>query len=442
MVEVSNLSKLAQATALRPSSPDYSHPAPPLVAGTVPTARIGGLAAARWPRLRLPARTVRLRLTVLYGSLFTLSGAILLAITYLLVVQFTDRLRVTTGLNGTHGVPFGSTPPMPSPAAVSHLHNSYQHQLPLLSGIALAIMAIVSVWLGWLMAGRVLRPLRSMTATTRRISQENLHERLHLAGPRDELKDLGDTVDELLARLETAFEAQRRFVANASHELRTPLTMMRTSLDVAEGKPPPVPREVTVLASKVREGLDQADRLIESFLTLARAHQSTPAENATIVLGDIAAAAVAAHQRQAAELGVHMHRRLTPVEVTGDATLLRRLIDNLLDNALRNNHPGGNVEIDCYPQPDGAGGVTARLVIANTGARLDNAEVAQLGQPFHRLSPDRTTTESIGLGLSIVTAIAAAHDGTVHLHAQPEGGLHVAVDLPCAIGTATPKAAR
>jgi signal transduction histidine kinase len=225
--------------------------------------------------------------------------------------------------------------------------------------------------------------------------------------------------------------------------LRTPLAMMRTSLDVAEGKPHPVPREVTALASKVREGLDQADRLIESFLTLARAHQSTPAENTTIVLADIVAAAVTAHQRHAAELGVHMHRRLTPVEVTGDATLLRRLVDNLLDNALRHNHPGGNVEIDCYPQPDGAGGGTARLVIANTGPRLDNADVAQLGQPFHRLTPERTTTDSsIGLGLSIVTAIAAAYDGTVHLHAQPEGGLHVAVDLPCAIGTATPEAAR
>jgi hypothetical protein len=187
-----------------------------------------------------------LRLTLLYGSLFVLSGAALLAITYLLVLYFTAHIQITTiptGAPGSQGGPLGGQPSpvaaRASSAVASQIHHSYLHQLLVESGIALAIMAVVSIWLGWLVAGRVLRPLRTMTAATLRISQENLHERLDLPGPRDELKDLGDTIDGLLARLETAFEAQRRFVANASHELRTPLAMMRTSLDVAEGKPSP-----------------------------------------------------------------------------------------------------------------------------------------------------------------------------------------------------------
>jgi hypothetical protein len=379
-----------------------------------------------------------LRLTLLYGGLFVVSGAALLAITYLLVLYFTTHIQITTGSFDTSGGqgdrargPLGPAPTR-APTAVSQLHHSYLHQLLVESGIALAIMLVVSIWLGWLVAGRVLRPLRTMTATTRRISQENLHERLDLPGPRDELKDLGDTIDGLLARLETAFQAQRRFVANASHELRTPLAMMRTSLDVAEGKPRPVPREVTVLAGKLREGLDQADRLIESFLTLARAHQGTPAEDATVSLTDLVAAALAARERRAADLAVRIHHQLGPVEVTGDPTLLRRLVDNILDNALRYNHPGGWVHVHCHTDTSNAESVTARLVIENTGPQLHDADVRQLGQPFRRLAADRTTTGSVGLGLSIVAAIAAAHAGTLHLDARPGGGLRAAIVLPCA----------
>jgi signal transduction histidine kinase len=445
--EVRNLVEPGQAAALTSDTPSDLPPARRRAQRAAAAPPTGGLARRRrrWPRLRLPSRTVRLRLTLLYGSLFALSGAGLLAVTYLLVLNFPSHLRITTGPVDTQGGTLGGTPPqrpLPSSAAASQLHDSYLHQLLVESGIAFAIMAVASIWLGWLVAGRVLRPVRTMTARTRRISQENLHERLDLPGPRDEVKDLGDTIDGLLARLETAFEAQRRFVANASHELRTPLAMMRTSLDVAEGKPPPVPREVTVLASKVREGLDQADLLIENFLTLARAHQGAPAEEATVSLTDIVAATVAAHQRRAAELGVHLHRTLAPVEVAGNPTLLRRLVDNVLDNALRYNHPGGSIDIHCYPDANGAEAATARLVIENTGPPLDDAEVQQLGQPFRRLAADRTTTGSIGLGLSIVAAITAAHAGTVSLHARPEGGLRVLIDLPCAIGTPEPERSR
>jgi len=394
-----------------------------------------------WLSARLPSRTVRLRLTLLYGGLFVLSGAALLAITYLLVLYFTARIQITTtpdGAPGTQGGPLGGQPvPLQATSAVaSQIHHSYLHQMLIESGISLAFMAVVSIWLGWLMAGRVLRPLRTMTTTTLRISQENLHERLDLPGPRDELKDLGDTIDGLLARLETAFEAQRRFVANASHELRTPLAMMRTSLDVAEGKPRPVPREVTVLAGKLREGLDQADRLIEDFLTLARARQGTPVGVATVSLDGLVAAALAVRQPRAAELGVHINRQLAAAEITGNQTLLRRLVDNLLDNALRYNHPGGIVHVYCCTATSGTADVmTAQLVIENTGPLLDDADVRQLGQPFRRLAADRTTTGSVGLGLSIVAAIADAHDGTVHLSARPAGGLRAVLTMPHASQT-------
>jgi signal transduction histidine kinase len=388
----------------------------------------------------LQPRTVRLRLTLLYGGLFVLSGAALLAITYLLVRYFTAHIQITTtqaGPPGAQGDVFGSpVPAQPSAAVVSQLHHSYLRQLLAESGIALVIMAVASIWLGWLVAGRVLRPLRTMTATTRRISQENLHERLGLPGPSDELKDLSDTIDGLLARLETAFGAQRRFVANASHELRTPLAMMRTSLDVAEGKPQPVPREVSILAGKLREGLDQADRLIESFLTLARADQRTPAGDAVVSLTDLVAAALVARERRAADLGVHIRHRLSNVKVTGDPTLLRRLVDNILDNSLQHNHRGGSVYVDCHTGTGDAGDATAQLVVENSGPPLNDADVRQLGQPFRRLATDRTSTSSVGLGLSIVAAISAAHDGTLQLHARPEGGLRAVIDLPRATAAA------
>jgi signal transduction histidine kinase len=385
--------------------------------------------------------------------LFVLSGAALLAVTYLLVEYFTARIQITTtpvGAPDTQGGLVGGqlrpASPRDSSGVASRIHHNYLHQLLVESGIALAIMAVVSIWLGWLVAGRVLHPLRTMTATTLRISQENLHERLELSGPRDELTDLGDTIDGLLARLETAFEAQRRFVANASHELRTPLAMMRTSLDVAEGKPQPVPREVTVLAGKLREGLDQADRLIESFLTLARAHKGASRDDAAVSLVDLTAlvvAALAARERRAVETGVQIYHRLAAVEVTGDPTLLRRLVDNLLDNALRYNHLGGFIQVRCHTDSgDTTKGEMVRLVVENSGPLLDDPDVRLLGEPFRRLAADRTTTGGVGLGLSIVAAIAAAHDGALRLSARPEGGLRAVIAMPPARCTPTSGAPR
>ena len=381
---------------------------------------------ARRRRPRVWRVTVRLRFTLLYGGLFVLSGAALLAITYLLVLHFTDQVQITTTPTGTQGSPIGHAPAKPSTAVVSQLHNAYLDRLLTESGIAMAIMTVVSAWLGWVVAGRVLRPVRVMTETTRRISQENLHQRLALPGPRDELTDLGDTIDSLLARLEATFDAQRRFVANASHELRTPLAMMRTSLDVAEGKPQPASPAVTVLAAKIREGLDQADRLIESFLALARAYESQAAKDTTVELAEVVADAVTGHQRHAAELDVDLHRALTPVTVVGHPTLLRRLVDNLIDNALRYNHRGGTVDVKLSSDDPRR----ASPIVENTGQQLRTADIEQLGQPFRRLGPERTTTTGVGLGLSIVTAIASLHSGDIQLSARPGGGLRVQVNLP------------
>ena len=288
-------------------------------------------------------------------------------------------------------------------------------------------MAIVSIWLGWFMAGRVLRPLQVITSTTRQISEENLHERLAMPGPRDELKELGDTIDGLLGRLERSFDAQRGFVANASHELRTPLAMMRTSLDVAEGKSPPVSQDASVLAGKVREGLDQADRLVESFLVLARAQQGVTTDLATVSLPEVVATALDARTaRCRRHASCRYEQHLGDADVIGSETLLARMVANLVDNAVRHNEPGGF--IDVTTEVDGS---TARLSVENGGPVLDPDKVEQLSEPFRRLGAERTdSANGVGLGLSIVAAIVAAHRGTLDLQARPGGGLRVLIELP------------
>jgi signal transduction histidine kinase len=301
-------------------------------------------------------------------------------------------------------------------------------------------MSVVSIALGWVVAGRVLAPLRAMTATTRRLSHDSLHERLAVDGPDDELKRLGNTIDDLLARLEAAFEAQRRFVANASHELRTPLAMMRTSLDVATGKPGPTPVEVTVLGDKLREGLDQADRLLEGFLALSRAQHGELGDEAPASLAALAAAAVAARGDEIAAQGldVRIGAGTGDAHVRGSETLLAQLVANLVDNAVRHNVAGGWLSVAARAEGD-----VATLVVESGGPRLDARRVQELTRPFRRMGADRTDTSSgsgsgsgsehgFGLGLSIVAAIAGAHGGRVALDAREEGGLRVTVELPLA----------
>jgi signal transduction histidine kinase len=421
--------------------------------------------------LHLPRRTVRLRLTALYGGLFLISGAVLLAITYGLVVGRPvitafrivgssggvvkavagqangEAVRICTVLHlpcpplgklvsplpagGQFSITPGPAPVVPPGARqiVATLPTAAERtNLLSVSAIALGIMALVSIGLGWIMAGRVLRPLRTMTATAREISEVNLHERLAVQGPDDELKDLGDTIDGLLGRLETAFEAQRRFVANASHELRTPLAMMRTSVDVALGKPQ-APPEVRVLGDKLEEGLDQADRLLEGLLVLARAQRGALGEMTEVSLQDLVFAAVVAEQDHIDRLRLTVLDATVAYEVMGNETLLARLVANVVSNAVRHNVPDGMVVIS-DTMHDGV----AYLVVDNGGPVLDEAAVQQLAQPFHRLGPERVANNNgAGLGLSIVRAIAAAHEGSFELHARPEGGLRVVIGLPMAV---------
>ena len=294
-------------------------------------------------------------------------------------------------------------------------------------------MAALSVALGWVVAGRVLAPLRTITARTRRISEQSLHERLALQGPRDELKELADTIDELLARLEAAFEAQRRFVANASHELRTPLAMMRTRLDIAVAKPDGVPPQTQALDAGLRNDLDRAEALLESFLVLARAQHGAVTDGTTVSLDQLVIDALATRHDQIAEQQLEVRTALDPVGVAGSETLLARMVENVIENSVRHNQPHGFINIACE-KIGGAG----RLVVESGGPVLDEENVAQLAQPFRRLGAERTGSQNgQGLGLSIVAAVADAHGGALELHPRPQGGLRVQITLPAAIATPT-----
>jgi signal transduction histidine kinase len=378
---------------------------------------------------------VRLRLTALYGVVFLLSGALLLAISGSVAASKSAVVAPARGAGAGAGL--GQPVAAAGPASQS---------LVLGSLIALAVMTVVWAVVGWLVAGRVLRPLRQITAATQRISADRLHERLALSGPGDELTDLAGTIDGLLERLEGAFAAQRRFAANASHELRTPLATMRASLDVAVAKPGPgpVPEQTVALAGRVRAELDRVDRLLEGFLVLARAQDGTAGRpgHDLVALGDLAAAALAP---RAADITA---RRLTVEQATGGSaaggsasgggwvegseTLLGRMAANVIDNAIGHNQDGGWIRVTTEAE-----GATGHLVVETGGPVLDPVQVAQLGQPFRRLGADRTGSDGgAGLGLSIVAAIAAAHGGTLDLTARAEGGLRVSVGLPLAAGVA------
>jgi signal transduction histidine kinase len=401
----------------------------------------------RLTRPQPPRWTVRLRLTLLYGGLFLASGAALLTITYLLVRSSTGTVEktprnlpgaVTNPLQATPSIsvgrPLGGGQVISIPARVAAVDLAAKQraraeelkQLLLQSGVALAIMAAASIALGWVVAGRVLRPLRTMTTTTRRISEDNLSERLALTGPDDELKELADTIDGLLARLDAAFQAHRMFVANASHELRTPLAMMRTTLDVATGKPGPQPPQVTALSAKLREGLDRGDRLVESFLSLARAQHGVLQDATVVSIAQIVADAIKAHDDLIAANQIHIQRTVQNIWVEGSATLLGRMVGNLVDNAVRHNRPGGWIRIDARLE-----GEYAQVAIESAGPQLRDSEVQALTQPFRRLGDQRTGSDNgFGLGLAIVAAITEAHRGKLELHALDEGGLRVLIQLP------------
>jgi two-component system sensor histidine kinase VanS len=390
--------------------------------------------------LHLPSRTVRLRLTLLYSGLFLVSGAVLLAITYLLVRRSSRPDLIIPG-GSRHGPagPRALKEALANPdvaryvrhvaeqqyARALHLHTEDLHQLLVRSGIALAIMTVVSLALGWLVAGRVLRPLREMTATTRQISERNLHERLALAGPRDELKDLADTIDGLLARLQAHVAEQQRFAANASHELRTPLAITQSLLDVARSDPN---RDDGALVERLYAVNARAIDLTEALLLLSRAdRRSFTREHVDLSL--MAEEATETLLPLAEERGVTIETSVEKTATIGSRALLLQLSTNLLHNAIVHNLPDrGAVWVSTSARPD-----VVEVTVENTGETLAPQMVSTLAEPFlrgdERVRADRV---GVGLGLAIVKRITQAHDGTLTLIPRAAGGLRVTVRIPAA----------
>ena len=376
------------------------------------------------PRLRprLPRPPIRMRMALSYWGLFVVSGAVLLAATLALWQGETVTTVRPAGRASSPGVT---------------VHGSDLGQLLILAGIALAVMAVVSILSGWLVAGRFLAPVRAITATARRISATSLHERLSLQGPDDELKELADTIDELLVRLERSFESERRFAASASHELRTPLATMRVWLDVAAAKPGPLPPQTTALADRIRGELDHVDALLESLLTLARTQQGPAGDQTALALSAATAAAIQRRAGTIAAIPVRVDHRACPdARVTGSETLLTRMIENVIDNAVLHNRPGGWIRVSA-----GLARAQALLVVENSGTILTPDDVSQLARPFRRPGTERTGSgRGTGLGLAIVKAIAEAHGGSLSLHARDDGGLRLVITLPLAAPAAGDRA--
>jgi signal transduction histidine kinase len=397
-------------------------------------------------RPHLPRRTVRLRLTTLYGLLFTLSGAALLVITNVLVRSATSagtchaasKAVVLCTIPGHQGKGKGFLEVgggLTSGAASRQVHelgvlaNSANatdlHNLLVYSWLALAIMAVLSVALGWLVAGRVLRPLRTITATARNISATNLQQRLALSGPNDELKELGDTFDDLLSRLEQFIQSQRQFVANASHELRTPLALQRTRIQLALTDPGASMESLRAAHEQVLASGAQLERLIASLLTLTRG-QAGLTRREPFDLAMLAEQVLLARENEARARSIDLRSVLEPAPMTGDPRLVERLVANLADNALAYNSNPGRIEVTTERR----GGV-AVLSITNTGPVVDAGAVGRLTQPFERLATERTGhRDGSGLGLSIVQAIANAHAGSLTIRPRPRGGLTVEVTFP------------
>ncbi len=383
-------------------------------------------------RALLPPPTIRLRLTLLYGTVFLITGAVLLTIGYALVRHGLDAPGNLRGalhrLGLTPRGSFTGRPLRPDPRFArvgelvrAELRRNALHRLVIEYVIALGAMTIVSVAAGWLLAGRALRPLRQITATARRVSGENLGERIGLAGPADELRELADTFDGMLERLDAAFASQRHFVANASHELRTPLAIMRTEIDVTMADPDAATDDLRTMGDAVRETIDRCERLISSLLFLARSEAVAGRED-TIDLASLAADCLTDMRGRSQAAGVEVRSALVPAWIRGEPALIERMIANLIENAIRHNQPGGFLEVSTTRGPE-----EVSLVVVNSGALISEADAATLMEPFQRLNRGR---EGFGLGLSIVASVAHAHGGSATVRARPQGGLEVAVRLP------------
>ena len=372
--------------------------------------------------LRLRRASVRARIAIACGGLFLVFGAILIGATYGLVSHVSPQ------------------PPPGLRAPVNNVskraaRDYFQVGVSTQSGIdrrwflvcslaGLGLATVVAGGLGWASSSRVLRPLRAITEAARAASQENLDQRLALAGAPDELKELASTFDAMLSRLDAAFASQRRFVANASHELRTPLTEMRTLIDVTLAKPSRSARQLESALAGVRTAVDRSEELIEALLTLARSDRGL-SHTEVVDLPTAVEDAIDVVSRAAAARQVRIDTALQHAQVTGDRVLLERLVSNLIDNAVRHNVTGGWMLASTRHE---AG--FAELTITSTGEEILPDQASGLAEPFRRLPGQAGGRPGTGLGLSIVASVAKAHGGQAEVHARPGGGLEVHVRLP------------
>jgi signal transduction histidine kinase len=384
-------------------------------------------------RARLPRRTIRLRLALLYGGVFFVSGAILLALIYGAVANTHHAYTQVApapflGSSVSPAAP-AQLPPGLGSVKVSVVDPNQRiadlHVLAIVSVLALAVMAAVSMGLGWLIAGRVLRPLRTITTAAQDISATNLHRRLALEGPDDEFKELGDTFDGLLGRLEQSFQSQRQFVANASHELRTPLARLKTLAQVALSDPDASVETLRAAHERVLVAEQQLEGLIGALLNLAGSERNLE-HREPVELMAVTEAAIAARHQEIEQRGLRLTTTLYGARVEGNRQLLEQLVANLLDNAIEHNVAGGRVDVGTATEEG-----QAILSVANDGPVIPAEELDRIQQPFQRLGAERTSHgDGHGLGLSIVYAIATAHGATLSVRSQAAGGLHVTVRLP------------
>jgi signal transduction histidine kinase len=397
-----------------------------------------------WPK------KVRTRLTLLYALLFLAAGSVILGLTYGLVASRIPAQTARSQLSPNQSqklIRLCKDQPQPAKGATAKQapgpisaqcqkafaegaisgsqdqRDQALHDLLLFSLLGLAVMTVASGALGWIVSGRVLRPVRAITETAKRASEQHLGERLDLSGPQDELKELADTFDEMLERLDEAFAGQKRFVANASHELRTPLTVMRTAIDVTLAKTSPSAEQLEAMARKVGDCVDRAEHLIDALLTLAISDKGQLG-NEFVDLATSAEDAIDAVAGMAADKGVRVETDLQSAETIGDRYLLDRMVSNLLENGVRHNQPGGWVRVRT-----GMVNGNATLAVANTGPHVADESIPGLLEPFGRSEARSNPAQGVGLGLSVVNSIVLAHDAALTVGSRVDGGLDVSVVL-------------
>jgi signal transduction histidine kinase len=391
-----------------------------------------------------PRLSIRARLTLLYGGMFLVAGGVLIGIFYGIFTSNFPGGHLADGILATNGTttPLHPDQPVSFRPGVQLTHADVQavrqqldqHRSQIIQSLvgesllALAVVAVAAVAFGWLMAGRALRSVRHITNTARRVAGSNLHERIALDGPRDELKELADTFDAMLERLDASFDGQRRFAANASHELRTPLATNRTLLEVAVAQHR-VPAELRQVIDTVLAANAHSELVLEGLLALARS-ENQAIERLPVDLSDTAAGAVEETAAEAAAAGITVDAAPDPAPTTGDPILLERLALNLVRNGIRHNHPGGWVAVSTQPAAEPG---LVELVVSNSGPPVPPEQVETLFEPFRRLGGSRTGhPQGAGLGLSIVRSVVQTHGGYLTASARDRGGLVVRICLPAA----------